>query len=74
MQDSMQEVLARLSPADLDRYAVPPTDFEPEPFFLETHGTELLTVGYCLVTYLHHSAIHLGHLQLTRQLLVETAS
>ena len=51
-----RQTLSRLSPADLDSIRVSPRDGKAFP------------LGGCLTYVLKHSALHLGHIQITRQL------
>jgi len=51
-----RQALSRLSPASLDSIRVSPRDGKAFP------------LGACLTYVLKHSALHLGHIQITRQL------
>ena len=51
-----RQALSRLSPANLDSICVSPRDDKHFP------------LGGCLTYVLKHSALHLGHIQITRQL------
>jgi uncharacterized damage-inducible protein DinB len=59
---NLHAVLDTLPDAALERHA------DPTPY-RAWQGDEPLTVRACLLHAVEHSALHLGHLQLTRQLL-----
>jgi hypothetical protein len=48
-------------------------NFAPPPQFRSSAGDEPLTVRACLLHAVEHSALHLGHIQLTRSLLTRTS-
>ncbi len=50
------QALTRFSPADLETSRKSP------------RNEKVFSVGYCLLHALEHSALHLGHIQITRQL------
>ena len=51
-----REALSRFKPEDLETIRTSP------------HSEKKFTVGWCLFHALEHSALHLGHIQVTRQL------
>lgn len=66
LESEMSEALARLTSADLDRRFVPPKELwgENEP--------REITVRYALLQVIEHASLHLGHVQLTRDLALKT--
>lgn len=67
LQRSLNELLAGLSPEDLARVVEPPPALASNPLFQQSTGGESPTVIYCLLHALQHLALHVGHIQLTRQ-------
>lgn len=63
----LHAVLDALPEAAMERLASPP------PPYRVWQGDEPMTIRACLLHAVEHSALHLGHIQLTRQLLLADA-
>jgi hypothetical protein len=62
LEREMEQALASLSPAELERRLVPPQELWGEGPPRE------ITVRWALLQVIEHASLHLGHLQLTRDL------
>jgi len=65
----VQRLLAGRTEEDLNRPLTPPPEVVADPLFQQYHSQAPLTVGYALLHMMRHNALHVGHLQLTLQLL-----
>lgn len=61
--DALREVLSALASDAFDRHAEPPAEYRG------SLGDTPMTVRACVLHAVEHSAIHLGHIQLTRSML-----